>query len=471
LGGRSGDIVGRRRECAAGLCLVLAVSGCGLLPDHAPPARVTPKARQLWVRDAKPVGQPLAIGGVAVGEVVENRNLFVVGIDPVTGNELWRTSASPGEVVPGVAVTPVRAGDRVAFFRRDPVGNLYARLVVADARTGDAVASTGSLLFGSPPEECPDSDDVCALSRTGYDKPYQTHRLKISTGRYVAEQTGLPPRARRIGTAGLVDFGQRDPEIIGLVRQGKLRWRTPLRDAFPAAGFSTDNGWNWQLYPNEKVYAGSVHGKRTGTYGKTDVVISLAAAATAGLSEENGAVLWSDAGSSVTCTGKTAPARCRSKGTLIISPKLERTFTGLDVTVEGFDVRTGRTTWSVPVGAAEGLVGAETAAPNAGATEIIVRTAAGPVLLDLNTGKQRTPATDEIFWCETHLDFEYREPYFGKGGVPTYQRAGNRAVTCNAVGDPANGSPTVAATTATGAHVGPYAVVATEAGFVGYSVA
>nr|BFE74453.1 hypothetical protein GCM10020092_077540 [Actinoplanes digitatis] len=332
------------------------------------------------------------------------------------------------------------------------------------------MASTGPLLFGSPPEQCPDSDDVCTLSRTGYDKPYQTHRLNVATGRYVAEKTGLPPRARRIGTAGLVDFGQRDPEIIGLVRKGKLRWRTPLRDAFPAEGFSTDNGWNWQLFPDEKVYAGSVYGKRTGSYGKTDVVVSLEAAATAGLSEENGALLWTDAGSDISCTGKKAPTRCRSKGTLTISPKLDRTFTGLDVTVEGFDVRTGRTTWSVPVGAAEGLVGAKTAAPTAGDTEIIVRTASGPLLLDVNTGRQRAPGADEIFWCGTRLDFEYREPYFSKG-VAIYQRAGERAVTCNAAGDPVAGSPTVAATTATGAHVGPYAVVATETGFVGYSLA
>ncbi len=431
----------------------------------------------------QPIGQPFAVDGVAVGAVTENQKLFVVAFSPSTGDELWRKPESPGEVVPGIEVGPRRVGTKVAYFR--PTFGLYATLVVADPHTGNDVAESPSLLFGSPPIACADHIDVCTLSRTGDGDFYTAHRLKVATGEYVTENTGLPPGARLIGSDGLAEFGSRNPEIIGLVRDGKLRWQTPLAQAFPA-GFSTDNGWSFYRFPAQKVYAGSVYGKPDGPPGGVRTSNLATTTASTGLSDDTGAVLWRDSGSTVGCYGTldiaanpddpdspVLPVRCRATGTATYRPdSRSSTFTGLNVVIEGFDVTTGKTTWSVPVGSAEALAGGDTTPPIAGATQVLIQTSTGGQVIDLATGGHQAPAAGEAFWCRTQHKFDYHEPYpGGPNQPPTNSREGGQLATaCDANDKAASGLPSGPATTAVGANFGRFAVIATADAFTAYTV-
>lgn len=474
----------RRVAVLVAVALTATVTGCAPGRQQAKPQTSSPPpSTQLWSVSMRPIGQPFPVGEVVVGAVTEDRELFVVGIDPANGTVLWKQAASPGEVVPGVSTGPVRVGDNVAYFRPDPTGNLYARLVVADPRTGTDLAASPPLLFGSLPLPCADNTDVCTLSRRNYQDGYRTHRLRVDTNQYVLEDTGLPPRARLIGEDGLVDFGQRDPEIIGLVRGGKLVWQTPLSQAFPA-GFSTDNGWYWARYPEQKVYAGSVYGETEDAPGGAWTRDLAQTSASAGLSEEDGTVLWRDQGSDLWCSGRVAvpadrddpnspliPVRCRVKGVATYREGTAPSYTGLDVIIEGFDVTTGKTTWSVPVQDAKDVAGAGERPAVAGPTQVVIQAGSGPLVVDVATGAHHAAPADAVFWCLKFGQFEYREPYYRRGEADTTRYGGYLASACDATGSPAEGLPNSAATAAVGARVGPYAVVATADEFIGFRVA
>jgi outer membrane protein assembly factor BamB len=441
-------------------------------------------AVKAWSRpDLTPVGQPVSVAGVAVGYVTDNTDLYLVGIDPATGNTLWKQNASPGEVTPGIGISPSVVGDKVAYLRPDSAGNLYARLVVADPRSGEDVASTPALLFDSLPLACSNHVDVCTASRASYNDTAQLHRLRVASDQYVAENPGVPPGARNIGESGLLDLAIRNPEMMGLVRDGHLIWKRNLSDAFPA-GFSTDHGWTWTLYPAPHIYAGSVYGPTSGstTAGFHD---DLAATdASAGLSETDGTVMWRDPGSAVNCRGTleahadptnqnspTIPVRCRYHGTETWPPGTDHTptFTSLDVTLEGFDPATGKTTWSLPAGTAAALTGAGQHPAIAGTGKVIVAAGGGPEIVDLTTGSHQKPAAAATFWCPTPYHFTYREPWYRPDhSTDNTRNGGDLGAICDANGKPATATPSIAATRTFGTDVGTYAIIATANGLIGY---
>ncbi|MET7418645.1 hypothetical protein [Dactylosporangium sp. NPDC005555] len=465
------------------LIVVGLLAGCdgGGTPSAAR-SPAPPPLVQAWTRtDLKPAGQFTAVGGVAVGYVAENGRLSLLALDPATGRTLWQRAASPGEVVTGIPVMVSVVGDKVAYFRADPKGNLFAGLVVADPRTGEDLAVTAPALFVSPPQACSNKTDVCTVSRTSYKDKAVPHRLRMTDKQYVAESTGEPAGSRTIGSDGLTDLGTRDPETLALVRDGKVVWKRTLGDAFPA-GFSTDHGWIWRLYPQQKIRVGSVYGPSAGTRDTTLTRDLTAGSATAALSETDGTVLWRDSGSSLQCSGiighsvdpddpdGPGPAvRCRSKGTSTWSAATRTsTRAGLDVVVEGFDLMTGKTTWSVPVGAADELAGGDQRPALAGPGRVLISGGTGPVIIDLTSGKTEKPAAGAAFWCGTGSEFTYDEPYYFNGKPETKRSGGTLGVTCGADGKPADRVPGDASTRAFGTRLGNDVLVATAASVIGY---
>jgi hypothetical protein len=471
----------RRSSMGAGLTFALLVSACVSSAERSntraavasPGSGGAPRLTEAWRNTTlHPIDQPKAIGSVAVGVVTgPDRTLFVIGIDPATGVRLWQQPLTPSRITPGVQVDLTKVGDgKVAYFRptREPG---FAELVIADARTGRDIVRSPQGLFSSPAELCPDGRDVCTTWAESFSSSRDQYRLIVATGEFLPDNSGGPISARTLSKSGLLDLGDRPGNTLGLLRDGKLLWTTPVSAAFPP-DFSSDHGWSWHLFANQHVLVGTV-------YGPSKIVDDKyireweRTSATAGLAERTGEVLWRDLGSTLHCSlgreGATLyPVRCRVLGTTIHQVGAGTTFEGLDVTVEGFDVTTGKTTWAVPVGAAEGLAGASTRLAIAGATHAVLQGPAGPMALDYATGRVTTPAAGATFWCMTRMDYEFWQPYQTRDGTSKHTRPGGElASICDSRGFAATELPGVAATMAAGARIGSHAVIATRDGYIG----
>jgi outer membrane protein assembly factor BamB len=464
----------------AGLAVALA-SGCTRAVEKSAPrgpvavsAPASGDARYapVWINtDRRPVGPVTAIGSTVVGLVVDDGRLLVIGIDPATGRELWQEPATPGAVTIGVAVDIEKIGeDKVAYFRPVENASQFARLVVADARSGRDVAVSPPAWFSTYPYACT-NQDACVLSSEHLRANIHESRLEVATGKYLTNGPDLSPSARLLAPAGLVDFGDRPGNTLGWLRDGRLQWSIPISAAFPP-GFSSDNGWTWHRFADQNMLVGSVFGPPL-TSSPRYVLDLEHRAATAGISDDTGEVRWRDLGSTFHCRlGKAEhPVRCRKRGTATIESRDAHTFDGLDITVEGFDPATGATTWSVPLGPATNLADYQGPLPVAGPTAVVVSEPTGPVMLDYATGTTKPPRADATFWCMSTVWYDLAQAVTTRDGERHHERPGGElAVICDALDKPSEALPGLEATLAVGAHVGSHIVVATPNGYLGFQV-
>jgi hypothetical protein len=470
------------------LSVALLVSGCAAGGERAGTRGVALDAASrasgyapVWVNsDLRPLGQPIAIGSVVVGIVIDDRDqLFVVAIDPATGNERWRQQTAPSVIarevelravpISGAAVAYLRPKSQ-AFGARATGG--YAELVIADARTGQDLAESPPAVFGSLPYPCGNARDACSVSRAVHQSSAHHHRLEVATGAWLEQREELPQQARMLDGDGLLDLGDRPDDALGWLRDGKLRWRAPVRAAFPA-GFSSDHGWEWSLYDAQRAIVGSLGGAPVTSDG-TRVYDLSRTQATAGLSEDTGAVLWRDSGSFIGChlgaRSAGCPVRCRSRGVLSVSPDERGSVKDLEVTVEGFEPMTGETTWSVAMGPVEALaVPSQAAIAVAGPAQVVVTGAAGPVVLDYAVGSVTAPDPGETFWCMTTIHYELPRERLSSDGVLADTRTGGQfAAICDSQGRPSTLLPGMTATLGASVQVGNYAVIAARHGYLGF---
>ena len=485
--GDGGSKVLRRRQPRSPIGptgLIAMVLGCASTTEippaaHVPIASSSPSGLSLiWRnRELRPVGQPIAIGTVAVGIVTKDRKAFVVAIDAATGRTLWQQPLTPSRITPGEQISVTKLGnDKVAYLRPVVADTEDAKLVVADVQSGRDLAVSPDVLFTSPPIVCANGKDVCAIIRESPFRHAQRSqfRLDVITGESLVENTRILPGTRLINDTGLIDLGDRPGNTLGLLRNGTVQWLTPSSAAFPS-GFSSDFGWSWHQYTEQHVIVGSLYGEPTTSDGES--VRNLASgSAMAGLSERTGKVLWRDSGSNFHCHLDTDdhPVRCRERGMVLFQDSGDST-RDFDVTVEGFDPATGKTTWSVPLGAAKALSYSSRPAI-AGVAQVILDGPTGPVMLDYATGHVEPPEPGATFWCMAPMRYELSPPYYASrdGWLGTrhgweYERpGGDHASICDDRGRPATELPSIAATMAAGARIGNYAVIATSDGYLGF---
>jgi hypothetical protein len=436
---------------------------------------VTPIAasRIVWRNgELKPIGPPLAIGRVVVGIVsTPHHELRLVGIDPSLGEPLWQQALTPSSIAPGMAIEVVKLGeDAVAYFRPVDAHLFVAQLIVANAATGEDIASSPAATFNSLPFACNGQRDVCTTARAEPGVRSKPFRLEVATGEYLQESDGVPPGARVLGVPGLLDLGDRPGNTLGLLRDGQLVWTLPISAAFPP-GFSSDNGWRWEFFPKTGAYVGSVAGPSitSGAMWTRD----LSSTAIAALDAASGEVLWRDNGSKMACYFiQGQPVRCRLRGKMTGRYGEPASYQDLDVIVEGFEVATGETTWSFHAGAAQNLMNLLAPLPIAGATKIVLSDSNGPVVLDYSNGVTQRPPPTSTFWCVARTLYEYAQGYEAPTGSTIFRRpGGGLAEICDAHGRRATALPSLEATAAVGARVGDVVVVATKDGYIGIDVA
>ena len=137
--------------------MVVLVAGCSSGGGSSEPGLI-----EAWrLRSITPIGQPVAVSDtVVVVHGTENQDLYLYGVAVADGTLRWRQPASPGAVVPGIAVQPNVIDGRVAYFRPDPSANLAARLVVASPQDGSDQLVSDPNIFRSHPKPCSDGKDV-----------------------------------------------------------------------------------------------------------------------------------------------------------------------------------------------------------------------------------------------------------------------------------------------------------------------
>jgi hypothetical protein len=270
------------------------------------------------------------------------------------------------------------------------------------------------------------------------------------------------------------------PDVIAGFSDGVVWWRSPIGDHFPLL-HTTDRGWHFELYESDAVHVGSVG--RGPVFQDDDYVHwNLAQASTAAISASDGSARWRHDGTSFACSGKVAvvrevsggrwetwPVRCRYRGTSRYDKGAgTSTYADLDVVVEGFEVASGRTTWSVPLGAAVAFMHEAAAATVVSDSEVLVQAETGPVAVSLADGATRRPGAGEAFWCATRVvEFEYRETLrLASGSVNTW-RGGTLFDPCTANGEPTSAVPATVASYH-GVTVGERTVVSTGRGLVAY---
>ncbi|MGH9231534.1 MAG: PQQ-binding-like beta-propeller repeat protein, partial [Acidimicrobiales bacterium] len=437
------------------------------------------RVREAWrLGSITPIGQPVAAGGMVVVYGTEGEDLYLYGVAVGDGAVRWRQAASPSTVVTGIAVTPHVKDGRVAYFRPDPSADLAARLVVASSETGEDLLVSEPAHFTSHPRSCADDKDVCVtlIDRDGSAVP---RRFSVE-GRGPAPDAGAPPPESRYVGTDLLDLGQRGPEMLAGFSDGAVRWRSPLTRHF-SEGFSTDEGWYFELYRSAGMHVGSV-GRPADREEPSVVVVDLSKGETAAIEAATGSPAWRSQGTRFACSARVElrrvaapgrselwPVRCRYRGVAQYNRLTGAgTYEGLDVTVEGFDVSTGATTWSVPLGAAEAFMEEDYEATAVGGTEVLVQAASNPLIIDLADGSTRSPGKDEAFWCGSNGFFRYREPRrLSDGRTFNTWRGGTLLSRCRADGSPTDAVPRDIARSL-GATVGDRTIVSLADGLVAY---
>ena len=431
-----------------------ATSGSAGAKPSATPAHAKPPAG--WARDLTPVTMPQLAGGRLVFYAEGGGGIQVVGLDPKTGKTVWRDNASPGDTTPGVSPALGVAGSTVAFL--SPVDNKIgsSQLVGVDAATGRRLWHTPTGGFGDWPAPCSDApSDICATGSFNADQTLAL-RFRASDGAQVgAAVLAYTAGGREIGP-DLYDPAARGPEVMEAVSGTSVAWIRPLASVFSFKGDSTDWGWNFDRVPAAGLFVGSVGGPPV-SYTVTSATVSIARGMTAGFRISDGSVAWQDPGTVYMCRELPCPGQSIGGGTPTLGLRLRVTGTattnlsdttprlspGGDVTIEGFDLATGKTLWSYDAGADGALMLGGLPVLSSEVVAVTIP-GGGTVALNLVTGEYKPISPDSAAWCGVGPDFKTQVGYRNVQGGKSYERSGFSGYRpCDALGDYTSSATTV----------------------------
>ncbi len=382
----------------------------------------------------------------------------LIGLDPRTGRTVWHLNASPSAVTPGVVPQLGVFGDHVVALKRIDPASQTAQLVSVAAASGTIAWAAPPALFTGWPIPCVDEPaDVCVTSTSAAGNGTTLLRYVAATGRPLAPVVVSSAQAGRDLAPDLFDPGDRSPEVLLATSGGSVSWHRPLSGAFPRAGYSTDNGWNFDRVPAVGLFVGSVQGPPVSSSAGQGA-FDLSRTASAGVRISDGSVVWRDQGSQYLCSLLPCPGmtqgssgadvyrpptlglRYRATGTITAGAAGAMSASpGLNMVLEGFNLGAGRTVWSFDAGADTALAEG-TPPPQAGPETVVVPATNGTLmLLDLTTGAA-TPAPGlTIAWCSTSTTYPVSPPYDNGDGTTTTSYQGAYATfPCGVTARPTN---------------------------------
>lgn len=427
-----------------------------------------------------PVSPAVAAGGRVLVFGAAGAALTLYALDPGNGRVVWSRPASTSVVTPGIPWQVTVVGDTVLYLRAAGPA-LHASLVALDAATGRERWSTAALVFEQEPDACyrGDTATVCALQSVSTREPNRLIGYRLADGSRLAAPQ-LPDGGRWL-TDRVADLGVRTPErLAGYDKQGRQQWSRPLREAF-GAGYTTDSGWFFDRNDQAGIIIGAV-GKQEPYPPRYPVTIPADNASSAALRAGTGTPVWRAPHSAVYCNDELAvpsgddpngpylPVRCRYRGTLTYANANSATpvIRGGHATVEGFDLRTGRRSWTWDAGSATVLLDNQHAPLRISQTAVLLPDRTGrPFVVDLRSGAAAPAPPTTVGWCPQNNRFRLREPLHLDGGNTITERsAGTVYHPCTQTGRAAATPTVVPADIA--AHVGGIAAIAGPGGVIAY---
>ena len=388
-----------------------------------------------------PLSAPVAAGGSIVVYARRGTQLVLVGLDPATGQIRWEQKAAAG-VEPGGTMSPTVSDSRVAYLRSDPANPLRSTIVVADGATGTDLLRTAPGFYYSGFGTCTGPETggwvkggLCGWKRSADHGQWSAERIQLNLKTANISAPAATDDSTT-GIAGLQEQSLDHDRWLSATRQGVQRWAHPLADYLGRAG--TLGPLHFRQVDRVAVVTAFVAQPSAVTPTSTVYDIDLRTGIiTFALDLDTGKLLWKTAGASADCLDDTKlSVRCHYSGhaTLTVAGNGAATVApvGLGVTLEHFDPRSGRISWSAALGSVPGLVAlpgdvtvdARPAALAAGAgRRMLALGPSTPRVVDLSTGVVGPPTPGEVFWC----------PVVGSGS-PTPVRAGGTVQPCDAGG-------------------------------------
>ncbi|TFD47860.1 hypothetical protein E3T55_15030 [Cryobacterium frigoriphilum] len=413
----------------------------------------------VWSVTADLVGTPAVRSEVVVSYVRSATGLQIAAWDAASGAELWRHAAVPGVQSHAVELkaTTVLVGDTLLVpYLRDEAGSHFGwqELVIADALTGVALAHDwGALWVSDRPGACSGAQGICFTGWTWaeIDADQRSFRVDVATGGLSVDTEVPAPVSGEILSDGVFVTAPDGTELLGYSADGAIAWQRPYRDYF-GPNSSSDQGWAWGWGRSADIVIG--HGFNRGSEDAADYLRDLTAVRTVGVRRDSGDIAWSLDGVQLGCPAAEYPfvldekivPMCRiNSGTLHVIDGNDdaSTYDDLDVDLIGVDEKTGKTRWTVPLGADEGSLTSRNNTFFSNAAQRVLMIGTVPMIVDLTTGDSLPAPSEGVYACAVDrgtLDANTFEVERTHGGSVNPYRTGQNLFACDAQRAPVAGT-------------------------------
>lgn len=443
------------------------------LPSEATPA---------WSAPVEALQPPVPAGDVLVTvAAARGDELDVVALDRADGAVRWRRplmvlDSDVGAYL-GQLVHESADGETYVVMQEARTGRALragAELpyLALDPSTGEVVARTRPVVaqFGAP--SCDDGLDVCL--RISAEDRFEETRWVLGSWRLRPEKERVPPGANSLveGSDVYTVYGsvREYAAATAVGRAGARPWRVPHTRVSGGGRWLVDDSSGMvdeeagvavlQLLetPAPRVLDRYERGRT--------VRLDQANRRTVGVDIETGDVLWRHRGADIRClelSRTDVPVRCAFSGDRVYREGREPRLASSRGHLEGFDPRTGETTWREELdrSAVRTLsldilkLDAEVDRILDGDELVVVPTATGPRLLSLLDGSSRPVVDGEVLLCSSTVPYRHRFDT-QSSAVGGFGETRVRRVTepCGADGRTASGRPGAAALLTAGVDAG-----------------
>jgi hypothetical protein len=210
--------------------------------------------------------------------------------------------------------------------------------------------------------------------------------------------------------------------LLQLGSDGQVLWTKPAQAIFGPVSDNANYGWDIDQFG----------GLNVGTLGVSPQgqAYNFGEETTSAFAASSGETKWTDPGM-YNCEGPfegfSHPVICDISG--IVNGNASHPYAGVTMKIEGFDLSSGKVTWSRSVGDPAAIIGGNI--PFIDGSHIVIKTSSSYSVLDLATGSL-APVRNQVFWCTSSPTEKVTAP--ADSGYPNFRTGTTQFFGCNATG-------------------------------------